>query len=66
MADVKRHQRGVILILFALMLIPILGMAALAIDLGLAYIFNSQVESASSLAALAALKMLGTSGSTIT
>ncbi|MBI3317292.1 MAG: VWA domain-containing protein [Candidatus Omnitrophica bacterium] len=56
----KQSEKGVILVILAAAMIPLLGIAALSIDLGFAYLVTKQMKNAASLAALAAVKTFAT------
>jgi Flp pilus assembly protein TadG len=61
-----REQRGQVIPLVAVMLVVILGMAALAIDLGAGYFTKQQAQAAADAAALAAVQDLPSSPTTAT
>ncbi len=50
----KLARRGAVAVLVAFLMIPLLGMAALAVDLGYAYVVQAELQAAADSAALAA------------
>jgi ankyrin repeat protein len=54
-----RDQRGVSAVIIALLLVVLLGMAALAIDLGYLYVTRNELQNVADSAALAATRRLG-------
>ena len=54
-----RNQRGVSAVIIALLLVVLLGMAALAVDLGYLYVTRNELQNVSDAAALAATRRLG-------
>jgi Flp pilus assembly protein TadG len=57
-------ERGVTLVIFALFIVFLLGVAALAIDLGLLYVARSEAQRSADAAALAGANVFATSGCT--
>lgn len=55
----KNRQKGTILAVTALSMIPLLGIAALASEVGFAYFQRTQLQTAADMAALAAIKVMG-------
>ena len=54
-----RNQRGVSAVIIALLLVVLLGMAALAVDLGYLYVTRNELQNVADAAALAATRRLG-------
>ena len=54
-----RNQRGVSAVIIALLLVVLLGMAALAVDLGYLYVTRNELQNVADAAALAATRQLG-------
>ena len=57
-------ERGVTLVIFAFFIVFLLGVAALAIDLGLLYVARSEAQRSADAAALAGANVFATSGCT--
>lgn len=53
-----RHRRGSVAVMYALMLIPIIGFAGLALDLSFAYTRRTEMQSVADAAAMAAARAL--------
>lgn len=61
----RKNQRGAFLVTSALMMTPIVGMAVLTTDIGMAFLVRTEASNAADLAALAAIKKFGKSGSAV-
>lgn len=59
------NQKGTIFIIAGLSLLPLMGIAALATDAGLAYLYNTQLTQAGDLSALAGIKIMAKKGSPV-
>ena len=59
------NQKGTIFIVAGLSLLPLMGIAALATDVGLAYLYNTQLTQAGDLSALAGIKIMAKKGSPV-
>src|SRR4029077_1164943 len=60
----RRAERGQTIVLVAVALVSLLGMAALAIDIATLYVARGEAQRAADAAALAGAKMFATSGYT--
>ncbi len=60
-----RNQRGAFLVTSALMMTPIVGMAVLTTDVGMAFLVRTEASNAADLTALAAIKKFGKSGGSV-
>lgn len=60
-----RNQRGAFLVSSALMMTPIVGMAILTSDIGMAFLVRTEASNAADLVALAAIKKFGKSGGSV-
>lgn len=55
----KKNQRGTVLVLFALLLLPLIGIASLAVDIGYVAVTRNELQNAADAAALAGAGKLG-------
>ncbi len=60
-----RNQRGAFLVTSALLMTPIVGMAVLTSDVGMAFLVRTEASNAADLTALAAIKKFGKSGGSL-
>lgn len=64
MSNQRKNERGVTIVLVAVCLLALLGMAALAIDVSTLYVAHGEAQRAADAAALAGAKMFASSGYT--
>ena len=60
----RKNERGVTIVLVAISLVALLGLAALAIDIATLYVAHGEAQRAADAAALAGAKMIASSGYT--
>ena len=62
----EREQRGSVIIIFAVCLFLLVGLAALAVDIGYVYTTRSELQNVADAAALAGARYLGSEYAKIT